>query len=112
MSNLKVDLKSSNVDMQNILEYKEQVKEIDTKLRTNSNDQSDFRGWIELPTKYDKEEFSRIKEAAKKIQSDSEVFVSIGIGGSYLGARAVIDSLTSTFYNYKKQSTPQISISY
>ncbi len=108
MSNLKVDLKSSNVDMQNILEYKEQVKEIDTKLRTNSNDQSDFRGWIELPTNYDKEEFSRIKEAAKKIQSDSEVFVSIGIGGSYLGARAVIDSLTSTFYNYKKQSTPQM----
>lgn len=108
MSNLKVDLKNSNVDMQNILEYKEQVKEIDTKLRTNSNDQSDFRGWIELPTNYDKEEFARIKEVAKKIQSDSEVFVSIGIGGSYLGARAVIDSLTSTFYNYKKQNTPQM----
>jgi len=108
MPNIKVDLKCTNISMDEILEYKEEVKEIDKHLRENPNDMKDFRGWIELPTNYDKEEFDRIKKAAKKIQEDSEVFVCIGIGGSYLGARAVIDSLTNTFYNYKKQSTPQI----
>lgn len=108
MANIKVELKNSGVDMDNILKYKAQVKEIDEKLRKNSDDQKDFRGWIELPTNYDKEEFARIKKSAQKIKEDSEVFVCIGIGGSYLGARAVIDALTSTFYNYKKQETPQI----
>ena len=108
MSNLKVDLSNASVSMEDILEYKEEVKEIDKILRKNPNDQNNFLGWIELPTNYDKEEFERIKKAAKKIQSDSEVFVCIGIGGSYLGARAVIDALTSTFYNCTKQSTPQI----
>ena len=52
-----------------------------------------------MPTNYDKEEFERIKKSAQKIQKDSEVLIVIGIGGSYLGARAVIESLTSTFYN-------------
>lgn len=68
-------------------------------------------GWLELPTNYDKEEFSRIKKAAKKIQRDSDILVVIGIGGSYLGARAVIDSLTHSFYNNipkEKRKTPQI----
>ena len=51
---------------------------------------NDFLGWVDLPVDYDKEEFARIKEAAKKIQSDSEVLLVIGIGGSYLGARAAI----------------------
>lgn len=50
-----------------------------------------FLGWIDLPVNYDKEEFARIQQAAKKIQEDSEVLVVIGIGGSYLGARAAID---------------------
>ena len=52
---------------------------------------NDFLGWIDLPVNYDKDEFARIKEAAKKIQSDSEVLLVIGIGGSYLGARAAIE---------------------
>ena len=60
---------------------------------------NDFLGWIDLPVNYDKEEFDRIKKAAKKIQSDSEVLVVAGIGGSYLGARAAIEFLTNTFYN-------------
>ena len=108
MSNIKLNLANSNVDMSNILEYKAQVKEIDTKLRENPNREDDFLGWLELPTNYDKEEFERIKISAKRIQENSEVLVVIGIGGSYLGARAVIESLTSSFYNYKKQETPQI----
>ena len=72
---------------------------------------NDFLGWIDLPVAYDKEEFSRIKEAAKKIQSDSEVFVVIGIGGSYLGARAAIEFLRHGFYNNitkEQRKTPEI----
>ncbi len=61
---------------------------------------NDFLGWVELPKNYDKEEFERIKKAASKIQSDSEVLVVIGIGGSYLGARAAIEFLTSPLTNY------------
>ena len=60
---------------------------------------NDFLGWIDLPVDYDKEEFERIKKAAEKIQSDSEVLVVIGIGGSYLGARAAIEFLGHSFYN-------------
>src|SRR5690554_2081999 len=58
-----------------------------------------FLGWIDLPVDYDKEEFARIKSAAEKIKSDSEVLVVIGIGGSYLGARATIEFLRHSFYN-------------
>ena len=60
---------------------------------------NDFLGWIDLPVNYDKEEFARIKKAAEKIKSDSDVLVVIGIGGSYLGARAAIEFLQHTFYN-------------
>ncbi len=72
---------------------------------------NDFLGWIDLPVDYDKEEFARIKEAAKKIQSDSEVLVVIGIGGSYLGARAAIEFLRHGFYNNlsrEVRKTPEI----
>ena len=60
---------------------------------------NDFLGWIDLPVDYDKEEFARIQKAAAKIQSDSEVLLVIGIGGSYLGARAAIEFLRHSFYN-------------
>ncbi len=69
---------------------------------------SDFLGWLHLPTDYDKEEFARIKAAAKKIQSNSDVLIVIGIGGSYLGARAAIELLKSPFYNNMKKDTPDI----
>ena len=72
---------------------------------------NDFLGWIDLPTDYDKEEFARIKKAAEKIKSDSEVLVVIGIGGSYLGARAAIEFLCHNFYNMAPKSvrkTPEI----
>ncbi len=68
-------------------------------------------GWLELPTNYDKKEFARIKKAAKKIKKESDILVVIGIGGSYLGARAVIEALTNTFYNMlpnKQRKFPQI----
>jgi glucose-6-phosphate isomerase len=72
---------------------------------------NDFLGWIDLPVNYDKEEFGRIKKAAEKIQSDSEVLVVIGIGGSYLGARAAIEFLRHGFYNNlpkEVRKTPEI----
>lgn len=72
---------------------------------------NDFLGWIDLPVDYDKEEFVRIKAAAKKIQQDSEVLVVVGIGGSYLGARAAIEFLCPDFYNNlpkEQRSTPEI----
>ena len=68
----------------------------------------DFTGWVDLPKNYDKEEFARIQAAAKKIQQQSQVLVVIGIGGSYLGARAVIELLASPNYNLKKKDTPDI----
>lgn len=72
---------------------------------------NDFLGWIDLPVNYDKEEFARIQKAAQKIQSDSEVLVVIGIGGSYLGARAAIEFLRHSFYNMVSKEirkTPEI----
>lgn len=72
---------------------------------------NDFLGWIDLPVNYDKEEFGRIKKAAEKIKSDSEVLLVIGIGGSYLGARAAIEALRHSFYNTvsgEVRKTPEI----
>ncbi len=71
----------------------------------------DFLGWITLPDDYDKDEFARIKKAAKKIQSSCDVFIVIGIGGSYLGSRAVIEFLKSPMYNSVKKDTPDIYFS-
>ena len=68
----------------------------------------DFTGWVTLPRDYDKEEFARIKAAAEKIRRQSQVLVVIGIGGSYLGARAVIELLASPNYNLKQKDTPDI----
>lgn len=60
---------------------------------------SDFLGWVDLPVNYDKDEFSRIKKAAEKIKGNSDALIVIGIGGSYLGARAAIEMLNNNFYN-------------
>ncbi len=75
------------------------VTAADSELRNGTGAGNDFRGFLDLPVAYDKDEFSRIKQAAAKVQKDSEVFVAIGIGGSYLGARAAIDFLSHTFRN-------------
>ena len=80
-------------------------------LESKSGAGNDFLGWIDLPVDYDKEEFARIQKAAAKIQSDSEVLLVIGIGGSYLGARAAIEFLRHSFYNMVDKSirkTPEI----
>ena len=77
-------------------------------LREKSGAGNAFLGWVDLPDNYDKEEFARIKAAAKKIQKSCDVLIVIGIGGSYLGARAVIEFLKSPLYNNLKKDTPDI----
>ena len=111
MSGIKLNLKNTGISQKSIMEYKEQVENIHKELHKKANDEKDFVGWLELPTNYDKKEFSRIKKAAKKIKKESDILVVIGIGGSYLGARAVIEALTSSFYNMlteKQRKYPQI----
>ena len=92
-------------------EYKgiaEQVKTAHNLLHSGTGMGNDFLGWLTLPTDYDKEEFDRIKKAAEKIKKDTDVFIVIGIGGSYLGARAAIEFLNSQNYNALAKDTPQI----
>ena len=108
MSNIKVDFSYAGVPITEVLKYNEKVNKIHEEFQKNKDDEKEFLGWLELPTNYDKEEFQKIKEAAKRIQENSEVLVVIGIGGSYLGARAVIEALSDTFTNYKKGKFPRI----
>jgi len=77
-------------------------------LESGKGDGGEFTGWVKLPEDYDKEEFNRIKAAAEKIKRDSDTLVVIGIGGSYLGARAAIELLKSPEYNLLKKETPNI----
>ncbi|MBQ6826158.1 MAG: glucose-6-phosphate isomerase [Clostridia bacterium] len=69
---------------------------------------NDFLGWVDLPSNYDKEEFDRIKKAAQKIQNDTDILIVIGIGGSYLGARAAIEFLKGPYYNSLRDNAPEI----
>ena len=111
MGNIKVNFEYTRVFEKNVMKYAKQVVEIHKKLHEKADDENEFCGWLNLPTDYDKDEFEKIKKAAKKIQSNSDILLVIGIGGSYLGARAVIESLTNTFYNMQDKSirkTPQI----
>ncbi|MBQ7173236.1 MAG: glucose-6-phosphate isomerase [Clostridia bacterium] len=88
--------------------FDKEVKEADELLRSGKGPGSDFLGWIKLPKNYDKEEFARIQAAAKKIQKKAQALIVIGIGGSYLGARAVIEFLKSNNYNSLKKNTPDV----
>ncbi|PZE20795.1 glucose-6-phosphate isomerase [Paenibacillus xerothermodurans] len=82
-----------------------QVRAAHDQLHNKTGAGSDYLGWIDLPVDYDKEEFARIQQAAKQIQSDSDALVVIGIGGSYLGARAAIEMLSHSFYNLLPKGT-------
>ena len=96
---------------EDIAAIKEEVVAAKSTLVNKTGEGNDFLGWIDLPVDYDKEEFARIKKAAAKIQSDSDVLVVIGIGGSYLGARAAIEALRHSFYNSvdkEIRKTPEI----
>lgn len=95
-------------ELKQIKPYVELANEV---LTSKTGAGNDFLGWVDLPKTYDKDEFARIKKAAEKIKNDSEVLVVIGIGGSYLGAKAAIEFLSHSFYNNlpkDKRKTPEI----
>ena len=87
------------VSSEEVNSMKRIAEEARNTLVTKSGEGNDFLGWVDLPIAYDKEEFDRIKKAAEKIRNDSEVLIVIGIGGSYLGARAAIEFLCHGMYN-------------
>ena len=91
-----------------LLSMKQEVEAAHEMLHQGTGAGSDYLGWIDLPVNYDKEEFAQIKECAEKIKKDSEALVVLGIGGSYLGARAVIEFIKSNNYNIVKKDTPDI----
>ena len=99
-------IRSNEIDM-----MKQAVDTAKEQLINKNGPGSDYLGWIDLPINYDKNEFARIQKAAAKIQNDSEVLLVIGIGGSYLGARAAIEFLRHGFYNCVSKDirkTPEI----
>ena len=111
MSNIKLEIENSGINLKEIMKYKEEVEKIHEELHSKANDENEFLGWLNLPSSYNKKEFEKIQKCANKIKKDSEILVVIGIGGSYLGARAVIESLTHTFYNMlnkEQRKFPQI----
>ena len=111
MSNIKLEIENSGINLKEIMKYKEEVEKIHEELHSKANDENEFLGWLNLPSSYDKKEFEKIQKCANKIKKDSDILVVIGIGGSYLGARAVIESLTHTFYNMlnkEQRKFPQI----
>lgn len=106
-----LDYSKSGITGAQMNAVREQVKGAKKAVLQGGGAGSDFLGWVRLPENYDREEFLRIKQAAQKIQSDSDVLVVVGIGGSYLGARAAIEMLKSSFYNAlprEKRGAPAI----
>lgn len=108
-----ISLDYSNVVNQYVKEeelenIQSQVTLADKELREGTGPGNDFLGWVNLPENYDKDEYDRVKEAAKKIQSNSEALVVIGIGGSYLGARAAIDFLSHSFADQLDDDTRKV----
>ena len=100
MSKINVNFEHIGIDTKEIMKEASKVEEIHNELNSKKDDEKEFLGWMNLASNYEKKEIEKIKKAARKIRKDSEVLVVIGIGGSYLGARAVIEALNSTFYNY------------
>ena len=110
MSKIKLDFKYSQIEKQEILEHSDVVSEINSELIEKLEDETQFLGWMELPTQYDKKEFERIKKCAHRIRKNSDILLVIGIGGSYLGARAVIEALHSSFNSMKQDNTQIIFV--
>ena len=111
MSNISIDFRKSKITGKEIMVYSDEIKKIHMMMNKKANDEKEFLGWLNWPSKYGKREFEKIKKCAKRIQDNSDVLVVIGIGGSYLGARAVIESLTNSFYNLQDKTErkfPQI----
>jgi len=91
-----------------LIGLKGQITEAHNAVEAKSGLGNDFLGWVDLPVNYDKEEFARIKKAAEKIRKDTDILIVIGIGGSYLGARAAIEFLKGPYYNALRDGAPEI----
>lgn len=99
------------IEEKEIIYFNSFIKEAHEMLNNKTGPGKEFLGWVDLPVSYDKSELERIKRAAERIKSDSQALVIIGIGGSYLGARAVIEALSHSFYNNldsEERKTPEI----
>lgn len=106
---IKIDYARTGIKEQDLKAIGVEVEKAHELLHGKNGAGSDFLGWLDYPENYDKAEFARIKEAANKIQGQSEALIVIGIGGSYLGARAAIEALQNNFYNdMKEKNTPNI----
>ena len=101
---IRFDLSYANIDPSEFESRFDQLAKANDDLMNKTGVGNDFLGWVDYPVKYDQDEFARIKEAAQKIQDRCDALVVIGIGGSYLGAKAVISALTSPFYNEEPRS--------
>ena len=106
--NLKDKYVSAFVSNEEIYSYQDKITKAHNDLHGKIGAGNDFTGWVDLPVDYDKEEFERIKVAAEKIKKNSDILIVIGIGGSYLGARAVIEFVKSQNYNDLRKGTPAI----
>lgn len=99
MSNIQLNLNFSGYNLEELLEHSDVTTDVHKELEMEALEDGNFLGWLHLPSKYVKsEEYKKVKEAAAKIRNDSDVLLVIGIGGSYLGARAVIEALHSTYF--------------
>ncbi len=108
---IRLDYSKSGINKEQIDILKGQMIDAKKSVEQGTNEGNDFLGWVRLPENYDKDEFKRIKEAAEQIRSNSDVLVVVGIGGSYLGARAAIEMLKSSFFNSlskEKRNAPAI----
>lgn len=111
MSKITLDYSKTGINKHEVEFFEAQVKLAHEMLHNKTGVGNDFLGWIDLPADYDKTEFERIQQAAEKIKNDSDVLIVIGIGGSYLGARACIEALSHTFYNSlskEQRKTPAV----
>ncbi|MEG2222849.1 MAG: glucose-6-phosphate isomerase, partial [Oscillospiraceae bacterium] len=107
---ISVDLSSLNpaLNKDYFAKYEPALADARKKLSDGSGAGGEYTGWVDLPVDYDKGEFARICQAAEKIKRDSKALVVIGIGGSYLGARAVIELVQSQNYNLMQKATPDV----
>ena len=104
----KYETASQFIDSEKFEKYKESAINSLSLLEKRSGKGNDFLGWLDLPNTYDKEEFERVEKAAKKIRENSKALVVIGIGGSYLGARAAIEFINGNMHNLKNDNNPKI----
>ena len=108
---IRVDYSKTDLDLNTLKSYEDSVKKIHKMMHEKTGPGSDYLGWLDYPKTFDKEEFEKVKLCSKKIQAQADILVVIGIGGSYLGSKAVIEALTHSFYNSlpkDKRKTPKV----